>query len=67
MRTITDILANGKTTRSKVKVVTFIRTVRSTTGNGQEIKSLEMAHTSTRMEMCILEGGRMTDDREKGR
>ena len=58
---------NGKTTKSKVKAATSIQTVKNTTGNGPEIKNLETAHTSTRMEMFILEDGRMTEDLEKER
>lgn len=65
MKITMDILANGKTTKSKERVVTFTPMVKNTTGNGQETKSLEMEHTNIKMEIFTSEDGRMTEDQDK--
>ena len=56
------IQVNGKTTKNKEKVATFIQMDRNMMDNGNVIKSQELEHTSTKMEIFISEDGKKTED-----
>lgn len=65
LKKVMDILVNGRITKNKEKDAIFTQINNNMMVNGLVIKNLVMAHINIKMEIYILEDGRMIEDQEK--
>lgn len=67
LKTTTAIQGNGKITKRKEKVATFIPMVKNMTANGPKTKSQAMELINTKMETSTLVDGKTIEGRERVR
>lgn len=67
MKTSTDTLATGETTKSTAREPTSMLMDRSMKELGSGTKKMELVSTNTKMEMCFLEAGRMIGGTDSAR